>query len=193
MIIVGHSSQCGHRFALASRCNDGQVAVRDIIDIPDVHKSRFRQVDISQILCNLHHVLHGTTGNRNFTAMMNGRFHKVLNSMNIRRERSDDNSFIRFLKNSVHGLRYDSFRRCEPRTEHVGTVTKKYIHALVAQFRKASQINLLSFQRSVIHLEISRMNDVSCRALDGERKRIRNAVGGVNCLHDEASYMNYIT
>ena len=79
-----------------------------------------------------------------------------------------------FLEQNIEGMTYRFLGKRKPRTLRIGGVAHKSQHAFFTDLGKASQINRISKDGCVIHLEIAGMHHNAGRRINRQRRRIHN-------------------
>ena len=98
---------------------------------------------------------------------------------------SQDKAYCRH--DIVKGLSHRPLGHGKAWALRVRAVAHQSQHALLADLPEPLQIDGIAEHRRVIHLEISRVHHGACRGVDGQGRRVGNAVVGADKFHPEAS------
>ena len=104
-----HPRQSRHRLSLASCGDNNQFLIRDAADLVNVYQYVGGDFNVSQLLCQFHHVDHTAARNRYFSFAQNRDVNDLLQSVNIGRKSSNDDSRLGATENSFQGAPYHPF------------------------------------------------------------------------------------
>ena len=94
------------------------------------------------------------------------------------------------LEQVVKGDPHRPLRGREPGPLRIGGITHQRQDAFLPQLRKALQIDGVSEDRRVVHLEIPCVHHHPHRGIDGQGRRVHDAVVGLDELHAEVAQVD---
>ena len=128
---------------------------------------------------NIHH---GTSFHNNLSFIFHGSVNNLLYTIYIgSKSCHNDSAVLMLCENQVKGSSYRTLRHGESGFFRIGGIGHHRQYSIFPQLRKTLQINLIAEYRRIIHLEVSGMNEYTCRRRNRKRSRILN---GVIRLHE---------
>ena len=194
MHIERHTVKRGHRFALASRGNDGQFFGRIFFAFTDINQRALRDIHISEVHGSGNDIDHASSRNRNLSARIDRACNDVLNTVNVGGECRDNHALILInIKNTDEGFCNLMFRRRISRTFHVRGFCHQKQNTFLTKLSKSRQIRHFSADGSGIDLEVARMHNSSERCFDGKRASVRNGMVHVDKFHFKKTKLQNIS
>ena len=93
---------------------------------------------------------------------------------------------------SVCGVAHGAFRHGKARPQGVGGVCHQGQDSCLSQLCKALQVYGVAEYRRIVHLEVSRMQDHACRAVDRQGGCVLDGVVCLNEFHLEVSGVDHV-
>ena len=175
--IGSHPGQGSHRLALAAGRDQHYLLRRKVLQLIQLDQRVARIIDISEFNGRTDDIDHRAPFEAYFPAVLVRRVDNLLHAVNIGGKRGDDQPlFTVFGKNPVKCRSDRFFRHGKTGTFRICAVAQKCQNPLLADFSEALQVDRISVDRSIIHLEITGMNDNSGRRIDRDCSCILNAV-----------------
>ncbi len=188
MHIAGHTAQRRHTLSLAAGGDDHLLLVGIVFQLVDLNQRIFRDADTAQIDGRLDDRHHTAAFHYDLAPEFICRIDDLLYPVHIgRKGRHKDTGIFVLLKQGVKGLAHCPLRGRKSRPLRIGGVTHQRQHALLADLRKAGQVNGIAEYRRIIHLEIARMHHRPHRGIDGQGCGIHDTVIRLDIFHTELS------
>ncbi len=185
---AGHAREGRHGFSLASRRDQNQLLIRVILHLLQGDQRILRNLDISQFLRCRDHVHHGPPFNHHPAVIFVGSIDDLLYPVHVRREgRNDQAAVCVFRKDRVKCESDRLLRGGISGPFRIRGVAHQRQHALPSDLREPLQIDCVTENRCVVHLEISRVHDRARRAVNGKCHRILDRVIRPDELHSQLS------
>ena len=96
--------ESGHRLALASRGDKCNILWAISSNIPDVDKNAIGQIHIAKLGSSADNVYHTSAKNGNLSAVVMACVDNLLNTVNVRGERSNNKSSVLVLRENARNL-----------------------------------------------------------------------------------------
>ena len=187
----GHAAQGGHALPLTARGDNHLLLVRIILQLIDLYQGIFRNADALQIPCRLNNTDHAAPFHADLAAELIGRVDDLLHPVHIGGEGGHkDPRIFMLLKQGVEGMPHRPLGGCETGTLRVGGVAHQGQNPLLAQLRQPLQVDGVSKYRCVVYLEVSRMHHHAGRGIDCQRRRVHDAVVGLDELHTKLPHID---
>ena len=175
MLAARHAGERRHAFALGAGGDDGRFVCRIIPDLLNINQGVFRHLDVAQLFRDVDRRHHAAPLHDHLPSVLICGIDDLLHAVHIGRKGRDDDARVFVLrKDRVHRVTDGPFGGRVARPLRVGGIRQQRQHALFADLRKALQINRITEDRGVIHLEIPGVHDDADRCVDGQRRRIHD-------------------
>ena len=186
-----HPGKGGHGLALASRGNEHRGLRRVVPQVFNVDEGSLRHIDIPQLAGNIHDSHHAAAFHHHLAPVFVRRVHHLLNPVHIGSKGGHDDAPVLVLReNGVKCLSHRTLGHGESGTDGIGTVCHQGQHALLAQLRKALQVNGIPKHRRVVNLKVSCVQHGSHRCKYGQGGCVLDAVVCLHEFHSEASQVH---
>ena len=113
--------------------------------------------------------------------------------MDIGRECRHQNTGITVTENIFQGHSHGTFRRSIALSLRIGGICHQQKDAFVTNFRKSVEIDGLTFQRRIVHLEVPCMEDLSDRSIDTKADGVSDGMGRTDSFHCKRTHFDLIT
>ncbi len=159
-----HTGQGRHGLSLASCRDQNHLVRRVILQLLHLNKGVARIIDVPDLNCRPDDIDHRPAFQADFPLILSGAVDDLLHTVDIRSKGRDNQSLLRVLREDSFKGRADCpFGHRKARPLRVRTVAKKSQYALFADFRESLQVNHITEDRRIIHLEVACMHNDACR------------------------------
>ena len=164
MHVGRHPGEGCHGLALTSGGDKNHLLVGIILHRLNINESVFRNVKIAKLRGCRDDVYHTPALDNHFSSIFISRIDDLLHTVHVGSECGDDNTGIFMLrKNIVEGFSHGALGHRKARPLRIGAVTHQSQNAFLSQLSKTLEIDGITENRRIVHLEISRMDHDACR------------------------------
>ena len=185
VLATGDAAQGSQGLTLATGHQQQGLAIGQITDLLDRDKQIIRSAHVAQFTGLGDHVEHGAAQEADLAAVLHGQLQDHRDAMDGARKGGDDHPAFGLGDMAIEGREDRALRRTEARDLSVGGVTEQAEDALLAVVGEPGHIEILTVDRGVVELEVTREDDRPHRGGDGEREAVRHRVGVADELHRE--------
>ena len=146
------------------------------MNLVDVNERAFRRRDIAELERDIDDIDHAAAKNGDMTLIAHGRVDDLLDAVNVRRERRDNNAAARVVERLVKSCTDRALRRRMAFALRIRRIGHEHEDAAVAEVREAAEVRHLAVNWRVVELEVTRVHNHADRRLDGKAHSIRNRV-----------------
>ena len=190
--IESHAVQGGHVLTLASGGHDDHLVFGQALDGTQVYNRSAGDLQIAQLLGNLQHILHASSGDSDFPSVAVGAGDDGLEPVHIGCEGGDDDALVAVFELALQAFGDGVFAGGDTGTVHIGGIAHQGQNALVAQFTQPGQIGHAVLGGGV-DLEVAGEDQGAYRGVDREGHRVGDGVVHMNEFHGEAAGLDHIT
>ncbi len=168
MLSSGHSCECGEFFSLRSGTKNQDSVVRHIIDIIiKLADHSFRSIDIAKLLTDIDIIDHGSSGKKDHSIVSDGAIYDLDNPTYIGGKGCNENPSRGIFDLRIDSFSYDLFRFCPSGILRAKTISGIEFYSFSTDSGNFCQISLSINSRSMIYLEITRIEDYPLWCIDG--------------------------
>ena len=186
MLGEGDTVERGHRLALATRGDDGDLLGAVSLHIRDVDEHSVGQIHVVELGRRTDDVDHTSTKDDDLAVVLSAGIDYLLYSVYVGGEGRDDDSLILVLREeSVKAVAHRSLRGGKAGALRVGGLTHQESDTFLTNLTNAGKIHHLAVDRRDVELKVARMVHHADRSLDGYSTRVRDGVIHVDELRLE--------
>ena len=172
-----HARQGGHRLALGAGRHVDALGGRQFTDTLEVHDDALGDRQVSFLLGDAHIALHGAAHERDATPVVSSGINNLLDAVHVRGEGGDDDLAGCLAENLVEDRANLAFGRDKARDQGIRGVHHEQVDAFLTHAGEGAQVGQAPVQRQLIHLEVTRNQDVARTRAHEDRERVGNRVG----------------
>ena len=173
---IGNPHQRRRRLPLAPRGHQRHPLRRPLPRFPHRNNRAGQRRQIPHLSRHIHIRHHTAPHKCHLAPVLLRRADYLLNPADERRKSSDDNPPRRIPDRPIQRRPHRLLRRRIARQLRISRIRTKQQHALRPPFRQRRQVNGMPVHRSMVNLEIPRMNDATPGRVNANPHRIRDAV-----------------
>ena len=187
----GHPVQGGHILALGAGGYDDNLVLGQALNGIQIHDGACLDLEISQLLGDLQHILHAPSGDGYLPAVALGSVQHCLNPVHIGGEGGDDDPLVTVAELPVKTFGNGVLAGGVAAALHVGGFGQQSQNPFVAQLSKTGKVDH-AVGGGGVDLEVAGHHHGTHGGLDGESHRIGDGVVDVNELHTEAAGLHHL-
>jgi hypothetical protein len=180
VLIGSQMSHRRHRIALTASHQQHQTIIVHLPRLCRRHENAVRQIELPQAVRRFNVAQHAASEQRDLPPSVTRHINDDLDAVQRCRETTDDDAPGCLVKNVFKGRDDGALGLRAPRALGISRIGKQSEHALIAILRESPQIHRRPDDRSVVNLEITRMNNDADRRGNRDRCASGQAVRHVN-------------
>ena len=167
----------GHRLALRTGRHVDALGGRQLADALEVHDDALRDRQVALLLRDAHVALHGAAHEGHATPVVGGGVDDLLDAVHVGGEGCNDDLAGGLAEHLIEDRADLTLGGNESGHQGVRGVHHEQVDALLAHACEGAQVGEAAIQRQLIHLEVTRDEDVARIGAHEDRERVGDRVG----------------
>ena len=169
-----HAVQGGHLLALRAGGDDDLLFQRHRLDLVDVDDGVLRRLHVAEVHGDLCDIFHAAARDGDLAPALRRGVHDLLNAVDVRGERRDDDALLAALEQAVKGPAHRALAHRVAGALNVRRIREQRENALLAKLAEAGKVDDLAVDGRRVDLEVARVDNGAKACVDGKCHAVRD-------------------